>query len=241
MTPEDLVAQTAAKINALGAKFYFDPASLARGKEAGLDGFRLYILGRGGVLGDVSADVVSSAFGYFNPAVVASIWDSAREITTPMEAATLYLDCNADLGREKLADTEGLAAFCDAAEQVIADVAPAGLTLYTATARMPLPEDLPGRAMQLVVVHRELRGSLHLASIVAHGMDDAVAHALRRPDDVGTFGWADGIEIPDGSQPVLDQIDAATDAITANAYRSLSDAQRQAFVDGVNAIDAAWA
>ena len=99
MDAEALVEATAGPVNGLGAKFYFHPDSLAKGKEAGLDGFRLYIVGRGGVLGDCHADVVSSAFGYFNPAVIAKMWDSGRETMAPMDAAQLYLDCNADLGR----------------------------------------------------------------------------------------------------------------------------------------------
>ena len=66
-TPEELVATTASTVNGLGARFYFDPSTLAKGKELGLDGFRFYVLGRGGVLGDVESAVITSAFGYFNP------------------------------------------------------------------------------------------------------------------------------------------------------------------------------
>ena len=42
MHAEALVEATAGPVNGLGAKFYFHPDSLAKGKEAGLDGFRLY-------------------------------------------------------------------------------------------------------------------------------------------------------------------------------------------------------
>ncbi|MGI9594675.1 MAG: helix-turn-helix domain-containing protein, partial [Acidimicrobiales bacterium] len=55
----------AGPIGAAGAAFYVNPDTLARGKELGLDGFRFYVLGRGGVMGDVPAKVVESAFGYF--------------------------------------------------------------------------------------------------------------------------------------------------------------------------------
>lgn len=58
MTPVDTMRATDA-IGTIGAAFYFHPDTLARGKAAGLDGFRFYILGRGGVLGDVEPAVVT--------------------------------------------------------------------------------------------------------------------------------------------------------------------------------------
>jgi hypothetical protein len=63
MTPQELVQESAPAIGAAGASFYFDSDTLARGKELGLDGFRFYFLGRGGVLGDVEPAVVES-FGW---------------------------------------------------------------------------------------------------------------------------------------------------------------------------------
>ena len=240
MQSEALIAATAAPVNGLGAKFYFHPDSLAKGKEAGLDGFRLYIVGRGGVLGNCHADVVTSAFGYFNRGLVAKMWDSGRESVDPMATAQLYLDCNADLGRGVLDDVEGLAAFCEAGEAVVRAVNPAALTLFAATAAMPMPNDLPGKAMHLLVLHRELRGSIHLAAIVAEGLAAEHAHAMRRPDDVKTFGWPEDLEIPGDAAAKLAAADAATDAVNADAYRVLSDEQRQAFADGVAAIQAAF-
>lgn len=241
MTPQELVAATSGPVNGLGARFYFHPDTLAKGKALGLDGFRFYVLGRGGVLGDVDAAVIASAFGYFNPDVVAAMWNSARETMSPPEAAAAYIEANADLGRAHLGDVDGLEAFCEAAEQVIADLNPAGLALYAGVAAVPLPDDLPGRAMQLLMVHRELRGSLHLAAVVGHGLDAPVAHALRRPGDIETFGWSADMEIPEGSSDLLAAIDEATDRLMASAYGTLSNEQRQAFADGVAAADAAFA
>lgn len=241
MTPEALVTATSGPVNSLGAAFYFDKATLTVGKDNGLDGFRFYVLGRGGVLGDVDSAVITSAFGYFNPGLVAKIWNSGRETLSPAAAAQLYFGCNADLGRAKLGDTAGLEAFCDAAAQVMTDVNPAALALYAGISGQELPEDLPGRALHLIVAHRELRGCLHLAAIVAAGMHPAVAHALRRPNDMETFGWPADLDIPDGSQELLAEIDATTDRLTADAYRTLTYAQRQGFADGVAAMEAAFA
>ena len=241
MTPEQLVTATAAKINSLGAAYYFDPATIAHGKEQlGLDGMRFYLLGRAGVLGNVEAPVVTAAFGYFAPAVIDKLWNSSKEKVAPRDAARAALGCNAELGRSKLGDVEGLEAFCAAAEQVISDVNPAGLQLYAGVAAEPLPEDLPARAMQLVVCHRELRGSAHLAAIIAAGLHPSVAHAIRRPNDIVTFGWPEDIEITDADRTALAEVDETTDMMSAGHYASLSDDQRAAFVAGIDAMAAAF-
>ncbi len=242
MTPEELVSATTAPINSLGAAYYFDPATIAHGKEQlGLDGMRFYFLGRGGLMGDIDAPTATSAFGYFAPAVMEKMWNSAREKCAPRDAAAAALECNANIGRAKLADVAELAAFCEAAEQVVADVNPAALSLYAGAAALPFPEDLPARAMHQCVLHRELRGSAHLAAVVAAGIHPGVAHAIRRPGDVETFGWPADIEITDADRTKLAAVDVQTDALSASHYSSLSDEQRDAFVAGVNAITAALA
>ena len=236
MTPEELVAATSASINSLGAVYYFHPDTIAYGKEhLGLDGMRFYLFGRAGVLGNVEAPVVTSAFGYFAPGVVAKLWNSSKESVAPRDAARAALDCNAKIGREGLANVEGLAEFCEAAEQVIADVNPAGLALYAGIAAEPLPEDLPARALQLAVCHRELRGSAHLAAVVAHGVHASVAHAIRRPNDVVTFGWPEDLAITDDGAREVAARARGTPRIAGRLLRRVRDF---ANVDGVSEVDA---
>lgn len=242
MTPEELVAATAGPIGTIGATYYFHPDTIAHGKEElGLDGMRFYLFGRGGVLGDVESPVIASAFGYFAPSVVAKLWNSSKDKVAPRDAARAALGCNAKLGRDKLANVTGLAEFCEAAEQVIANVNPAGLALFAGFAAEPLPDDLPARALQLVVTLRELRGSAHLAAVVVAGVHPAVAHAIRRPGDVANFGWTDELAITDADHAALAAADQATDVLSAGHYVTLSEDQRQAFVAGIEAIGAAIA
>ena len=63
MDPRETIAAIAPKTADIGSAFYFHPDTVATAKSLGLDGFRMYFLGRGGVLGDVEPAVVSSAFG----------------------------------------------------------------------------------------------------------------------------------------------------------------------------------
>ncbi len=238
MTPEELVADACPKIGVLGSAFYFTPETVTRGKELGLDGFRFYFLGRGGVLGNVEAAVVQSAFGYFESGLAAKMWDSARERTTmtEREVGREYVAASQGFGRRKFADLPGLEAFCAAAESVTASVHPAGLTLYAALAAEPLPDDTPARAMQLITVLRELRGSAHLLAVVAAGISPMVAHYYRRPGDFTTFGYSED-DVPTITAEIeaaMHAVDAHTDRLMGQAFGVLDEQERTSLAGGVD-------
>jgi Helix-turn-helix family len=190
VSTRDFIARTTA-IGNLGGAWYFDPATIALGKEHNLDGFRFYFLGRGGVLGDVEPEVVASAFGYWSPALVAKMWNTAKERMAPRDAARLYLSACHAFARSKFAALDGLDDFCTAAEQVNDTIDPAGLALYAGIDAEPLPDDAPARALQLCAVLREARGSAHLVGVVASGLRPRIAHAIKRPTEGKPFGWDD--------------------------------------------------
>ncbi|MHB1787058.1 MAG: SCO6745 family protein [Acidimicrobiales bacterium] len=238
MTPEELVTEACPTIGALGAAFYFTPTTLARGKELGLDGFRFYLLGRGGVLGDVEPAVVQSAFGYFEAGLVTKLWNSARERVgaTPREVGRAYVAASQDFGRQHFSGLSGLDGFCAAAEAVVEGVNPAGLALYAALSAEPLADDVAARAMQLVTVLRELRGSIHLLAVVSAGVSPRVAHYFRRPTDFTTFGYGED-DVPtlsDEDQATMAAVDAHTDRLMGRAFDVLDDTERTALAAGVH-------
>ena len=241
MTPEQLVKTACPVIGAVGAAFYFIPETLAVGKEHGLGGFQWYVLGRGGVLGDVEAPVVEAAFGYFAPALIGKLWTASKAIMAPREAGHRYHQCAADLGRAKFSAIPNLGAYCEAAGAVVAAARPAGLSLFAGIAAEPLADDLPGRAMQLTAVLRELRGSAHLVAVIASGLTAKEAHHLRRPNDWKTFGYDDDDRpavTPEG-QAKLDAAEALTDQLVLPAYSAVDESGAQALADGVSAMQAA--
>ncbi len=91
LTTEALIAAACPIIRDRGWAFYFVPATIARGNELGLDHLQFYALGRGGVLGDVESRVVSSAFGYFNPTLIESMWTAGKAIVEPRQAGHEYM------------------------------------------------------------------------------------------------------------------------------------------------------
>lgn len=241
MTPDELLSSTSASIGSLGSAFYFAPETLAVGKELGLDGFRWYFLGRGGVLGDVESPVVNAAFAYFSPALVEKMWSSAKAKMAPRDAGHRYHHCAADFGRVKFSNVAGLEAFNAAAEKVIAAVDRDGLSLFAGIAAEPLVDDAPGRAMQLVAVLREFRGSAHLVAVLASGLRAKQAHFIKRPADVKTFGY-DEAEVDPTTAEMAAAIEAAevlTDKLVRPAFAILSPEEANALAAGVEGMKAA--
>jgi len=239
-TTDELIAAAHPKLGALGGAFYFDPKTLAAGKERGLDGFRFYFLGRGGVMGDVEPAVVVSAFGYFNPGLVDKMWTTARQKVAPAEAAALYRECCRQYGRDRLGGIADLDVFCGAAEAIIAATDPAGLTLYAAAAAAPLADDLPARAMQLISVLRELRGSAHLVAVRAVGLNAELAQYLRRPNDYTSFGWGDTPPaVTDDDRARLERAEALTDDLVRPAFSVVDAATGDTVVRVLTAVEQA--
>ena len=219
-------------LGTVGAAFYFDADTIATGKEAGLDGFRFYILGRGGVLGDVESPVVHAAFGYFHTDLIDKMWNTGKERVAPRTAARLYHSCAHRLGRAKFADINGLDGFVDAATQVIAGVEGASLPLFAGMRAEPVPGDAPAAAMHQAMVLRELRGSVHLLALTAVGLTTPVAHAIKRPGDVAMFGYDEAPEVSDDDRARWHRAEDMTDELLEPAYAALSESQATALVNG---------
>lgn len=239
MTPEQLASSASPIVADLGGAFYFVPSTLARGKELGLDGFRFYFLGRGGVLGNVESKVVTSALGYFNPELVEKMWSSASKQLAPRDAAREYLGCAHQFGREKFSSVPGLDAFCESAEAVVANTDPAALATFAGISAEPRPDDAPARAMQLLATLREMRFGLHLVAIVSTGLSPRLAHQMRRPDMVKGFGWDAELPVTDADRKLQAAADKLTDEMAARSYSALHGGAADAFVATLQALKAA--
>ena len=236
MTTDELIARACPIIRDIGWAHFFAPEAESAAAGLGLDLFTLYAVGRGGVLGDVEPVVVASAFGYFNPEVVEALWNAGRAQIAPREAARVYLDCAAEVGRRRLAHIEGLDEMVAAADAVHEAADPVGLALYAGYKGELLVDDVPGRAMQLVDVLREFRGSAHLLALRACGVDARTAHFIKRPGDGVMFGWPSDFvpEISDEQRAAVEVAESLTDALVRPAYAVLDEAGAAALVRGLD-------
>ncbi len=241
MTNEELVKEVCPIFNSTGWAHYFVPETQSKGAELGLDGLQFYVIGRGGSMGDCEGSVVASAFGYFNPTLITTAWDSARAKVAPRIAGKAHLECCANLGRAKLSDLSHLAEFVIAADAVNEASDTDGLTLYAAVKAEPLATDTSGRAMQLITVLREFRGSAHLLALRAVGLDSKTAHFVKRPNDIKMFGWSesDAPLIDDAVIQKMSEAESLTDRLVAPAYGVLDESGRAALFAGAQAIKAA--
>ncbi|MFM8625447.1 MAG: helix-turn-helix domain-containing protein [Actinomycetota bacterium] len=238
MDTKTLLDSACPLIGELGSAFYFIPETGAVGKELGLGGMEFYVLGRGGSMGDCDGRAIAAAFGYFNPDFLTKVWGDAAAKCPPRKAGSAHLECAANLGRAKFGSLAGLDGLVAALDKVRTAVDPDGLGLYAAMATEPLASDAPGRAMQLIALLREFRGSAHLVALRTVGLASPVAHAAKRPDMWNLFGH------PEESKPEitaevtakLAEAEAITDRIVEPAYAVLTDAERDVLVAGMRAV-----
>jgi hypothetical protein len=241
MSAQETISAIAQKTGDIGAAFYFTPETTGRGKELGLGGFYFYVLGRGGVLGDVEPAVVHSAFGYFNPGMIAKLWDGGREKLAPREAAREYIACAHAHGRAKFAGIEGLEEYVAAVQKIFDAIDDSSMALFAGLKAEPVPSDAPAAAFHQAMVLRELRGSAHLTAIASVGLPSVMAHAIKRPNDVATFGWAEG-EVPEPTADDIakrDRAEAITNEMLEPAFAVLTEAEEAALIAGTNAMHAA--
>lgn len=241
MTNEELVQEVCPIFSSTGWAHYFAPETHAKGSELGLNGMEFYVIGRGGPLGDCEGPAVAAAFGYFNPAIITKAWDSAKAKVAPRVAGKTHLECSANLGRAKLADIPHLAEFVIAADAVNEATNPDGLSLYAAVKAEPLATDTAGRAMQLITILREFRGSAHLLAVRATGLDSKTAHFVKRPNDIKMFGWSedDAPHIDESVHRMMLEAEVLTDRLVTPAYGVLDESGRAALLAGAQAVKTA--
>lgn len=241
MTARDTLTAIAGPTGDIGAAFYFHPATVAAGKELGLNGFTFYILGRGGALGDVSPAIVSAAFGYFNPDTIAAAWTKASETIAPSAAAQAYWDECGKRGNELFTDidTDVLSAYIEAADIVIDHADLAAAPQFAGTAQLTCSAEPAACAMQKAAVLRELRGSVHLCAVLASGLSDAQAHAIKRPGDVSVFGWEEAPSVPIDGDDRMDAAEELTNTMLERAFFALTSDQADALLTGTSAMHAA--
>lgn len=235
---------TSKAIHDLGSTWMLHKDTMARAGVNGYDNpFAFYFAGRGGVLGDVDAEVVYSAFGWFSPAVVRPMWEAGVAVHGAREGAARYFTACADWGREHVAGIEGLERFAALADRVVSAAETSGRPLFAGWKVQPRVADGPGLAMQLVHVMREWRGANHLVATTASGLSPLEAIlCLDGEGQAKFFGWPEPFPpIDDDLRKRRQAAEALTDELCAPAFEALSGSERAEFIDLASALAAAGA
>lgn len=245
MTPEAVATATAAAVGDLPSRFMLDPTTYIAAAEAGFEGMDFYAAGRGGALGDVSADVVTSAFVFFEPHLVHQSWERSGAVMSRSDAADRWAGACADWADAHLADADedGLARLAELLGRMNDAASPAAAPCFAAWRSRPEPAADRPRALALhrLMVLRELRGGLHGVACIAHGLSPHLALTIRTPGMLPLFGW-------DAPHPAADDpashtawadAEAATDRALAPAYAALTTDERVELRDLLAAVTAA--
>ena len=238
MTPVETVRAVAERIGELGGAWMRDPATAARGKELGVAGWSFYHCGRGGVLGDVDADVVVAAFGWFPPAVLRKAWDRGRAVLPVADLAREYAGCCAEWGRRTFAEVEQAGRLADLLRAAGDGVDVAGIPLFAGWRALPAPPDDPARLALALQVMREHRGGVHLIAALAQGLAplQGLVSGRSGPANAQFFGWPEPYPDPAVGREAMTEAERVTDRLAEPAYAALSADERAELVAGLKAL-----
>lgn len=231
MTPEECVHATKKRIGRVGGAFMLDGATFARGEEIGLKPFDFYYRGRGGVLGEVDADVVHATFFFFPPHLLRKGWERASEVMTAVQTVEEYTGCAARWADTHLAgnDDATLSRLAELLEAVADAAEPLAMPLFAGWRAQPRPTAPAFRVTLALHVLREHRGSAHTIAIAAEGLRplEAIMAGPYGETNAKFFGWPEPYPVVDDD--VRDRWNAAealTDRLVTPAFAALPEADR---------------
>jgi hypothetical protein len=231
ITPEQAAHETRDAVLRVPGRFMTDAATYGRGAELGFDGADFYLAGRGGVLGDVPAPVVTAALVFFAPEVVEPAWERAGKVMPHAQAAREWAATLHAHAREHDTGQVDWAALATMLGRVVAFAPVAGAPLFAGWRELPEPEDAPALALHRLNALRELRGALHGAAVLTVGLAPVEAIVVRTPKMISRFGWA---EAPPDPAPFNERwalAEARTDRMFGRHFGVLDGDERDALVD----------
>jgi hypothetical protein len=239
LTAEETVQAADKVLHDVGTVWMLHPETQARGAAYGYPKpMAFYFAGRGGVLGDVDADVVTAAMGWFHPGLVRLMWDRGLAVAGAREGARRYAQACADWAADHLTGFADADRLAELAGKVVFGAEESGLPLFAGWRAEPLADDGPARVLQLVHVLREWRGALHLVATTAAGLRPLEAILTNEgAAQARFFGWRD--DLPDCGHLKDRHVQAqeTTDRLVADTYdRALTPAERAEFAGLVRSL-----
>jgi hypothetical protein len=237
-----VIQATSGPIHDIGTSIYLSPDVFGWAAEWGWsNAFAFYFAGRGGMLGDVGADVVCSAFGWFEPTMVKTLYEEGVAVKGAREAAARMSEAHAMWGRKHLVDVKDLGDIVAVTESLVDGLEGSGLPLFVGWRAAPRAEDDAGRAAQLMQILREWRGGVHLVATTAAGLTPREAILTNEGEGQAKFfGWAEPFPDCSAIRHKHDEAEALTDRLSVASFSRALDRDRfEAFEGGVTAVKAA--
>ncbi len=187
------VRATSVPIHDIGTAIYLSQDVFGWAAEWGYaNPFAFYFGGRGGMLGDVGADVVVSALGWFEPGAVRAMYTEGAGVAGAKEAAARMAEAHAKWGEKHFGERDGHRRH---RRRHRGDGRrPRGLghpALRRVAGCRAGCDSAAGRAAQLMQILREWRGGLHLVATTAAGLSPLEAILSNEGEGQAKFfGWS---------------------------------------------------
>jgi hypothetical protein len=197
----------------IAGSVYFVPEAQEAYGELGFDNYaQSYFCSRGACLGNPSGEVVSAAFGVFNPAIVTAAVEQGWT-KTDRDGVLDARERGATAGLRRMLGESDPAPVVDILRPVMESVDYAGRMLFSGLRSLPFPDDPIAQLWRVCDYVRERRGDGHIAAWVSAGCDAIEIGLLTElfwRMNMGTYirtrGWSQ------------DEIDAAIGRLEAKGH-----------------------
>jgi hypothetical protein len=237
-----VVQATSVPIHDIGSAAYLSPDIAGWAAEWGWPNpFAFYFAGRGGMLGDVGPEVVTSAFGWFAPSAVHAMYSEGIGVAGSAGAATRMAEAHDKWGQKHYGDVQDVKEIVAVTEDLIDGLEGSAIPLFVGWRDAPRAESPAGRAAQLMQILREWRGGIHLVATTAAGLSPLEAILTNEgPGQAKFFGWPEPFPEFASIRERHDEAEAMTDRLCASALAAALAAERYSdFETGVTTLRAA--
>ena len=236
------VQSTSVPIHDIGTAIYLSSDVFGWAGEWGWSNpFAFYFAGRGGMLGEVTPDVVSSAMGWFSPAAVAAMYAEGAGVAGARGAAERMAEAHAKWGDKYYAGVDGLDGKVAVVEEAVSGLEGSAIPLFVGWRQAPKSDTPAGRGAQLMQMLREWRGGLHLVATTAVGLSPLEAILTNEGEGQAKFfGWSEPFGDVGAIKAKHGEAEAMTDRLCAAALAGALPADKlPAFEAAVAAFRAA--
>jgi hypothetical protein len=237
-----VVQATSVPIHDIGSAAYLSPDVAGWAAEWGWPNpFAFYFAGRGGMLGDVGPEVVTSAFGWFAPSAVHAMFSEGIGVAGSTGAAERMAEAHERWGEKHYGNVEDVEGIVAVTEELVDGLEGSAIPLFVGWRDAPRSESPAGRAAQLMQILREWRGGIHLIATTAVGLSPLEAILTNEgPGQAKFFGWPEPFPEFAAMKARHDEAEAITDRLCASALAAaLEEARYSDFEAGVAALRAA--
>lgn len=257
--PDTLARRLRDALEPIATQGWWSPAAGEGMDRLDLPFLHGYVWGRAASLGSPVPSVVVSAFGVFEPAMLAAVYTAGAELASRDDVLAMRAEGGA-AGVGAVASDEEADAIAGPLLRAVGELGVMGRPLFGALLALPEPPTPAGRLWRAAELVREHRSDGHIAALAVAGLDAVEANVLTEVwlgYPVGEYsgtrgfapevieagrerlegrGWMEGAALTDAGRSARFAIEAATDRSQQPLVDALIDAHGDAHGDDLSTV-----